>query len=262
MYNNTNNKVEQQSEHTNTKEVRKIEHINNQNDNTQIKDNAEFIAVVIETALKPRSSLPSKFNELEELEKISEAIRKDEGDVYILSEATEHRLYEARLKIARTLIKNIDIALYCGNNPYILAVLLKPNTSKIIEGIEEGKKDKKPSVSKVVTHIEAVEFVRSLVEGDKPRSSGFAKDLKHAALLIAFRKSQGNPSEFVDVDEALNKVYASARRQGKKNGNDLGGKSNNPTKTACKALILETLLRMIDNHEYKFDVIIGEASNR
>jgi hypothetical protein len=237
MYNTNNNKAEQQNEYN--KEVISNDRV------------MKFLHIIGEASLKPRSSIPSKLEELAELNMSLDEFGGDNARIRM-------HISDVCLKIARALAK-----LFAGSkfSVYDIACIIDLGYEEVLKYVRANKKTSSPK-SKAVTHNEAVEFVRALVEGDKPRSNGFAKDLKHAALLIAFRKSQGNPSEFVDVDEALNKVYASARRQGKKNGDDLGGKSNNPTKTACKALILEALLRMIENHEYKFDVIIGEASNK
>ena len=254
-----NQNTEQNTEHQNTEEVRKMEHINNQNTNSEeIKNNADLIAAVIKTALKPRSSLPSKFCGLEQLEKTLEAIRKDEGDVFLLYEATEHRLYEARLKIARALIKNIDIALYCGNNPYILAALLKHNTSKIMEGIEEGKKSKK-TTSKALVDNHTLDYALSLVNGTVSRAKGTAESLKQTALWLAHYKDAANPMEYTAVDSALNKVFAAVRRQAKKNAVEISAKSNKVTKDAVKLAVMERIREMQANHEYEFEVLIGEA---
>ena len=225
-----------------------------QNEHTEKDDFIpKLLSLVGEACSRPRSSIPSKLEEVARLNVLLE-----EGADGMSKSTIKMHIADLCLKIARGLAKY-----FVGTNltVYGIACIIDVGYEEVLEHVRANKKTTSLK-SKAVTHTEAVEFVRALVEGDKPRSNGFAKDLKHAALLIAFRKSQGNPSEFVDVDEALSKVYASARRQGKKNGDDLGGKSNNPTKAACKALILETLLRMIDNHEYKFDVIIGEASNK
>lgn len=253
MHNSYTNNDNQNSEQNNTT-LNEVNNMSNQNTNTaQHEVEKSVFDTVLDASLKPRSSVPSKF---EALNAVLELHKGTEDGMF--KKVLLYEIYEARLKIARALLRDLDVAACCDNNPYVLAMYIERDFSALLQKIREGKKNKKPTVSKAITHAEAVEYARALTEGYKNRSSGVARDLKSAALLIAYRNSN-NALDSEDVDKALDKVYAAVRRQGKKNEVDLGGKSNKPTKEAAKAAILEVLLRMINGHEYEFSVIIGEC---
>lgn len=276
---NINQNTEQNTEHQNTEvkmnentntnnqnteqntTLNEVNNMSNQNNNTeqnseQPNQKEKFISLMVDLALKPRSSLPSKLAELNDIQYAVDNAYKEDISYYYMS-LLEHKSYDLRLKISRMVLKKAKINAK-EEDVYHVAYLLMDTCANIVERIEEGRKDKKPAVSKAITHNEAVEYAKDLTLGKKARSAGVARDLKNAALIIAYHKSN-NTLDNEDVGKALDKVYASVRRQGKKNGEELGGKSNKPTKDAAKKAVLDILVEMIDTHSYKFDVIIGEA---
>lgn len=228
--------------------------MNNNNTQTEqhIEQRAEFagipeedhkqVSAIVSAICKPRSKAVSKLSD------------------YVLNESNddieEEWKADIRLSVAKSLWKNADVFEAFGSL-YAVSVCIKKYALEIVAIALKVKEVRKPT-SKAITHTEAVEYCRALTEGFKRRSAGVERDLKALALLTAYHNSIGTV-ECEAVSKALDKVYASMRRQAKKNDEDIGGKSNKPTKEAAKEAILNTLLRMIREHEYELQIIIGEA---
>lgn len=268
--NNTNNiKAEQQTEHQNTEEVRKMEHINNANNN-EAEQNNECMTIlheaIIEAGLKPRSSLLSKLEELCNMASMYEAEEENAKDDFgnipaayrIDLRAIAEELAYMRVTIARALFKIPDVKLLF-DSVYHLSAFLSTECFFIKGVLKVEKAKNKKTTSKAVVDTRTLDYALSLVNGTVSRAKGTAEALKQAALWLAYYKDNDkNPLEYTAVDSALNKVYAAVRRQAKKNGVEIA-KSNKATKDAVKTAMLERILEMCKNHEYSFEVLIGEA---
>lgn len=232
--NTTNNKAEQHTEHI----------------NTEILTEREFaqLDMIVSAILKPRSSGIRKLSDYVSIE------TKTGGE-----SLNGEVLADIRLALAKSLWKSADVREYfsCMHE---VSFVIKNHASRILKvalSIREAT-GKKPA-SRAAIHSEMIDYINGLVEGTIPRADGLARDLKALALEVAYRRGNENLTDSLSVDKALDKVYASARRQAKKNAVEIGGKSNKPTKDECKRVVLEILLRMVTEHEHEFEVIIEEC---
>lgn len=196
-------------------------------------------ALVVSVASLPRSKMPKALKDLAAFD--------------LAEKGNTSKAYAAARRIVNSLIRK-GMALEDIN---IFEEWLVSNAAFVVEGLPVV--EKKAAVSKAITYTEAVTYAKELTEGTKNRSLGVANALKTAALIISRHNALGDVNTSEAVGKALDSVYAACRRQAKKNGVDIGGKSNKPTKDAAKSAVLTILLRMIKGNEYKFDVIIGEA---
>ena len=245
MYNNTNNnEAEQQTEYM-----------------TMLHE------AIIEAGLKPRSNLLSKLEELCNMASMYEAeeenVKDDFGDIpaayRIDLKAIAEELVYIRVTIARALFKIPDVKLLF-DSVYHLSAFLSTECFFLRDVLKVEKAKNKKTTSKAVIDNRTLDYALSLVNGTVSRAKGTAEALKQAALWLAYYKdSDKNPLEYTAVDSALNKVYAAVRRQAKKNAVEISEKSNKVTKDAVKFAVLERILEMCKNHEYAFEVLIGEA---
>ena len=224
MYNNTNNNnAEQQTEHT--------------------KEEQAFLKALY----MPRVSLLKKIKALvditPEVEEYAPAV-----------EEANH----TRLRLAASLYRRPEFAAVFGSM-YVLSAYIKENLYSLVDLLTVNA-PKKTTTSKAVVDTRTLDYALSLVNGTVSRAKGTAEALKQAALWLAYYKDNDkNPLEYTAVDSALNKVYAAVRRQAKKNAVEISEKSNKVTKDAVKIAVLERILEMCKNHEYAFEVLIGEA---
>ena len=226
MYNTNNNNAEQHAEHT--------------------KEEQAFLKALY----MPRVSLLKKIKALVD---ITPAVEEYAPAV----EEANH----ARLRLAASLYRRPEFAAVFGSM-YVLSAYIKENLYSLVDLLTINA-PKKTTTSKAIIDNRTLDYTLSLVNGTVSRAKGTAEALKQAALWLAYYKdSDKNPLEYTAVDSALNKVYAAVRRQAKKNAVEISEKSNKVTKDAVKIAVLERILEMCKNHEYKFDVIIGEASNK
>lgn len=253
---------------------------NNANNSTQnstqnnIQNNAAEHAryeEILTFVCRPRSSLPRKFAEYVKKEKEADEeqgrLTVEYGSVTDIPTAfwtdlmvMREELGALRVSLAKSLFKRDSIAALF-DSVYHLAVFLDAYAGSLFDSIAEVKAKTAPKAT-AKADAEILAYLDALTEGKALRSDNFAKALKEAGLLISYRRGQSdNLLEFTNIDAALNKVYAAARRQAKKNGLELA-KSNKVTKDAAKAEVLGILLRMVENHEYEFEVIIGETANK
>lgn len=267
---NINDNTAQQTEHTHNEG--NTMNANNTNQRAPTIDLTAQYEAIYEAAIRPRSSIPRKLGEF-----VTKANEYEEERARLLKEygaysqipfaykydllALKEELSNICMNLAKTLIKRAEIAEHFDSVFYVSG-FLKLYAEDLVVEIAEVKEAKAKAKSAAKAETRAVDYAKALTEGQRARSDNFAKTLKAAALLIAYRRGadgKGKPAEYMDVDAALNKVYAAMRRQAKKNGVDIGEKSNKPTKDTAKAEILTILLRMIENHEHEFDVIIEEC---
>lgn len=262
-YNNANNNTEKTTEHINTADIMQgvIKPFADAGLSEEVMPSCEsedmsVFEAILRAALKPRSSIPSKFEALSEL--LERAKGYESG---MIKDALMYRIYEARLKLSRALLKDLNTAVCCDNNPYVLAVYLedKDNFISLLSGIRNAKQNKKSTTSKAIVDNATLDYALSLVNGTVSRAKGTAESLKQAALWLAYYKDAANPMEYTAVDTALNKVFAAVRRQAKKNAVEISAKSNKVTKDAVKLAVMERIKEMQANHEYAFEVLIGEA---
>ena len=229
-YNNANNNTEKTTEHANTVlEGRELEQV----------------SVLLDAIIKPRSKALNKLRDYL-------VLPSDDG-------INEEQKAEIRLSIAKALWKNADVyeVFSCV---YEVSYALKKHAETITRTAEKIKAEegKKPS-SKAVVDNATLDYALSLVNGTVSRAKGTAESLKQAALWLAYYKDAANPMEYTAVDSALNKVFAAVRRQAKKNAEAISAKSNKVTKDAVKLAVMERIREMQANHEYAFEVLIGEA---
>lgn len=196
-------------------------------------------ALVVSVASLPRSKMPKALKDLAALD--------------LSEKGNTSKAYAAARRIVNSLIRKGT----AFDDVNIFEEWLVSHAAFVVEGLPIV--EKKAAVSKAVTHDKAVQYAEQLTEGQKNRSAGVAKALKTAALIISRHKAIGDVNTSEAVGKALDAVYAAVRRQGKKNEEDLGGKSNKPTKDAAKQAVLTIILRMIEKHEREFDVIIEEC---
>lgn len=223
MYNiANNNKAEQQTEHT--------------------KEEQAFLKALY----MPRVSLLKKIKALVD---VTPAVEEYTPAV----EEANH----ARLRLAASLYRRPEFALVFGSM-YVLSAYIKENLYSLVDLLTVNA-PKKTTVSKAIVDSAIMDYALSLTNGTTARAKGVVDSLKHTALTIAYYKdSERALLEYTAVDSALNKVYAAARRQAKKNGVEIA-KSNKVTKDAVKTAMLERILEMCKNHEYAFEVMIGET---
>jgi len=241
---------------------------NNTNDNPE--QQTELITIcheaIIEAGLKPRSNLLSKLEALcdKSLEYETEKYNAADADGNIPAAyqvdlmAISEELTHMRVTIARALFKIPDVKLVFDSVYHLSAFLISEGS--FIRGILRVEKaTAKKTTSKAVVDNATLEYALSLVNGATSRAKGTAESLKQAALWLAYYKDSANPMEYTAVDNALNKVFAAVRRQAKKNGVEISAKSNKVTKDAVKSAVMERIREMQANHEYAFEVLIGEA---
>ena len=238
---------------------------NNTNNNNKAEQHPERITylheAIIEAGLKPRSNLLSKLEELCELSLVYETEKRGplaeaySFDIMAISEELSYM----RITIARALFKIPDVkALF--DSVYCLSAFLINECIILRDELRVEKAKNKKTTSKAVVDNRTLDYALSLVNGTVSRAKGTAEALKQAALWLAYYKDNDkNPLEYTAVDSALNKVYAAVRRQAKKNAVEISEKSNKVTKDAVKFAVLERILEMCKNHEYAFEVLIGEA---
>ena len=242
---------------------------NNANNN-EAEQNNECMTIlheaIIEAGLKPRSSLLSKLEELCNMASMyegeEEKAKDDFGNIpaayRIDLKAISEELAYMRVTIARALFKIPDVKLLF-DSVYHLSVFLSTECFFLKGVLKVEKAKNKKTTSKAVADTRTLDYALSLVNGTVSRAKGTAEALKQAALWLAYYKDNNNPLEYTAVDSALNKVYAAVRRQAKKNAVEISEKSNKVTKDAVKIAVLERILEMCKNHEYSFEVLIGEA---
>ena len=231
-YNNANNNTEKTTEHINTAAIE--------------QDISHEERVFITALSSPRLSLLKK---IKALEAVTPLIDEYQPAV----EEANH----ARLRLSAALFKRPEFAAVFGS-VYVLSAYLKENLFDLVKILEDNAPVKK-TTSKAVVDNATLDYAMSLVNGTVSRAKGTAESLKQAALWLAYYKDSTNPMEFTAVDTALNKVFAAARRQAKKNGVEISAKSNKVTKDAVKLAVMERIREMQANHEYAFEVLIGEA---
>lgn len=221
---------------------------------------------IIEAGLKPRSSLLSKLEELCEVSYNAGVERHNAIDSngripegYLLDlQALDDEVSYIRVTIARALFK-VPYVKGLFDSVYHLSAFLSTECYTLRDALRVEKVKNKKTTSKAVVDSLTLDYALSLVNGTVSRAKGTAEALKQAALWLAYYKDNDkNPLEYTAVDCALNKVYAAVRRQAKKNGVEIA-KSNKVTKDAVKTAMLERILEMCKNHEYSFEVLIGEA---
>ena len=241
---------------------------NNTNNNAEQQD--EYMTIIheaiIEAGLKPRSNLLTKLDELcnmaSKYEAEEENAKDDFGDIpsayRVDLKAISEELAYMRVTIARALFKIPDVKLLF-DSVYHLSAFLSTECFFLRGVLKEEKAKNKKTTSKAVVDKATLDYAMSLVNGYIPRAKGTAESLKQAALWLAYYKDAANPMEYTAVDSALNKVFAAVRRQAKKNAEAISAKSNNVTKDAVKLAVMERIREMQANHEYAFEVLIGEA---
>lgn len=235
---------------------------NNANNNTE--KTAEHITylheAIITAGLKPRSNVLTKLEALCEMALAYETAANDEladayqPDIMAISE----ELAYMRVTLSRALFKNPDVkALF--DSVFHLSAFLSTECNILRDVLKAEKATNKKTTSKAVVDNATLDYALSLVNGTVSRAKSTAESLKQAALWLAYYKDSANPTEFTAVDTALNKVFAAVRRQAKKNAVEISAKSNKVTKDAVKLAVMERIREMQANHEYAFEVLIGEA---
>lgn len=248
-YNNANNNNEKTAEHINTADIMQdvVKPFVEAGLVSQITPVCSPEEKVFITALSsPRLSLLKK---IKALEAVTPLIDEYQPAV----EEANH----ARLRLSAALFKRPEFAAVFGS-VYVLSAYLKENLSNLVKILEDNTPVKK-TTSKAVIDNATLDYAMSLVNGTVSRAKGTAESLKQAALWLAYYKDAANPMEYTAVDSALNKVFAAVRRQAKKNAVEISAKSNKVTKDAVKVAVMERIREMQANHEYAFDVLIGEA---
>ena len=241
---------------------------NNANNNTE--KTAEHITylheAIIAAGLKPRSGLLSKLEALCEVSYNAGVERHNAVDsngripeAYLRDlQALDDEVSFMRVTLARALFKIPDVKAHF-DSVYHLSAFLSSECYTIRDELRAEKATAKKTTSKAVVDNATLDYALSLVNGTVSRAKGTAESLKQAALWLAYYKDAANPMEHTVVDSALNKVYAAVRRQAKKNAEAISAKSNNVTKDAVKLAVMERIREMQANHEYAFEVLIGEA---
>lgn len=248
-YNNANNNNEKTTEHINTAAIMQ--------DVVKPFVNAGIVSKIV-PVLSPEEKVfitALSFPRLSLLKKVKalEAITPAVEEYLPAVEEANH----ARLRLSAALIKRPEFSAVFGT-VYILSAYLKENLFDLVALLENNAPVKK-TVSKAVMDKATFDYAMSLVNGTVARSNGLAGSLKQTALLLSHHRDSENPMEFTAVDSALNKVYAAVRRQAKKNGVEISAKSNKVTKDAVKIAVMERIREMQANHEYAFEVLIGET---
>lgn len=248
-YNNANNNTEKTAEHINTADIMQdvVKPFVEAGLVSQITPVCSPEEKVFITALSsPRLALLKK---IKALEAVTPLIDEYQPAV----EEANH----ARLRLSAALFKRPEFAAVFGS-VYVLSAYLKENLSNLVKILEDNAPVKK-TTSKAVVDNATLDYAISLVNGTVSRTKGTAESLKQAALWLAYYKDAANPMEYTAVDSALNKVFAAVRRQAKKNAEAISAKSNKVTKDAVKLAVMERIREMQANHEYAFEVLIGEA---
>lgn len=248
-YNNANNNTEKTAEHIYSADIMQdvvkpfveaglVSHI------TPVSSPEEKVFI---TALSsPRLGL---FKKIKALVEITPAVEEYLPAV----EEANH----ARLRLSAALFKRPGFSAVFGS-VYVLSAYLKENLFDLVKILEDNAPVKK-TTSKAVVDNSTLDYALSLVNGTVSRAKSTAESLMQAALWLAYYKDSSNPMEFTAVDTALNKVFAAVRRQAKKNAVEISAKSNKVTKDAVKLAVMERIREMQANHEYAFEVLIGEA---
>ena len=244
--------------------------MNNNTTNNNAGQQTEHISylheAIIEAGLKPRSSLLSKLEELCEVSYNAGVERHNAIDTngrvpegYLLDlQALDDEVSCIRVTIARALFK-VPYVKGLFDSVYHLSAFLSTECYALRDALRVEKAKSKKTTPKAVVDNRTLDYALSLVNGTVSRAKGTAEALKQAALWLTYYKDNENPLEYTAVDSALNKVYAAVRRQAKKNGVEISAKSNKVTKDAVKIAVLERIQEMCKNHEYAFEVLIGEA---
>ena len=227
-YNNANNNTEKTTEHT--------------------REEQAFLKALS----MPRVSLLKKMH----------ALRDSNPDVNIYDDSIDYvtameEENHTRLKLAASLYRRPEFMAVFASM-YALSAYIHEHLDYLID-LLTANAPKKAATSKAVVDNPTLDYALSLVNGTVSRAKNTAESLKQAALWLAYYKDSANPMEYTAVDNALNKVFAAVRRQAKKNAVEISAKSNKVTKDAVKLAVMERIREMQANHEYEFEVLIGEA---
>jgi hypothetical protein len=212
--------------------------MNDNNPTTEALTNEQIILnglVTIGTAKGART-----LSTLERIHALNES-----GMIYTASHAVFNFAKNAGKRLGFTLESDVEF----------IANLVMSNLDMLIDRISEEKPTKTTRKGGIID-MACMDYAVGVIRGTVLKNARTAKNCKDLALKMLVNPGFDINDLPMSIDSLANKVYASIRSQAKKNGVEIGGKSNTATKNAVKTALIETIEALRLEHGTEYEILI------